>query len=83
MKTALERWAYQRTLSIDDFELMQKLYDWATDVHDYAVQLKAENKKLKEYYEASQAVERGVIDFDLQHEAVERLRKATKALGDK
>jgi len=46
-------------------------------------QLKAENKLLHKYYEASQAVEAGVLDFDLQHNAVEQLRKATEALGDK
>lgn len=46
MKTAIERWAYQRTLSVDDFELLQELYDWATDVHDYAAQLEAENEAL-------------------------------------
>jgi len=40
-------------------------------------------ERLQEYYDASQAVEAGVLDFDLQHSAVERLRKATKALERK
>ena len=45
------------------------------------IKLEAKNKLLQEYYEASQAVEKGIVDFDLHHKAVERLRRAAKALG--
>jgi len=36
--------------------------------------------QLEEYYEASQAVEKGAVDFDLHNETVVRLHKATDAL---
>ncbi len=42
--------------------------------------LEEDNKRLQEYYEASMAVEEGVVSFDLQHEAVERLEKAQAAI---
>ena len=44
------------------------------------VALEQQNERLQEYYDASMAVEEGVVSFDLQHEAVERLEKARAAI---
>lgn len=44
------------------------------------IKLEDEIEQLREYYEASQAVEEGVVSFELHADAVERLRKATEAL---
>jgi hypothetical protein len=42
--------------------------------------LTVELKEFREYYDAHQAVENGIADFDLHHDAVTRLEKAAAAI---
>jgi hypothetical protein len=44
--------------------------------------LEAENERLEEYVVAHTLVERGVVDFDLHAETVERFRRAQEACAD-
>lgn len=45
-------------------------------------QLKEDNVRLREYYEAHMAIEQGLADFELHNDAVVRLEKARDALKE-
>jgi len=67
---------------VGDVESFGIKYLGGFDPLQQIVQLEAENKKLREFYEASCAVEEQILDFDLHNDAVERLRKAMTAMKE-
>ncbi len=49
-------------------------------LHSLLLRAEEEREALREFYEAHEAVERGILDFDLHAAAVERLRMAQAAM---